>query len=397
MSATPVVFAEHVARGARIRRLLRILLVVFFVAVLLTEPPSSHLVACWVVVGAYLGWTLAIGVLSPHDGRALRYLWVALVVDVGTLTVLSLLSDASAAVTWTPYLLSNGFFVIPIIAAAQLNPLMCAAVVAPSVAVYLVSGLVVAGAGDEPLSYVVLRTLVLASVGLGAVLLSRLQRSRVETIAGLLDDRTALLAELVAIEQRERRELAESLHDGALQYVLAARQELDDLVDGDARAGERVEEALRESTRLLRGTLTRLHPAVVDTAGLLAALRDLVESTQSRGRLEAELSSDGWAEDLRTAADELLLSTARELLTNVVKHAGAHRVRVELGRGSGSARLRVADDGNGMRGVDLQDRLAGGHLGLASRRVRIEAARGTLRISPGDPRGTVVDVEVPLP
>ena len=41
-------------RGAGIRRLLRLLLVAFFVAVLLTEPPVEHAVLCWVIVGCYL-------------------------------------------------------------------------------------------------------------------------------------------------------------------------------------------------------------------------------------------------------------------------------------------------------------------------------------------------------
>ena len=97
-----------------------------------------------------------------------------------------------------------------------------------------------------------LRTLLLAAVGLGATCCSRLQRTRVETIAHLLAERNILLGELVSLQQREQRELAETLHDGALQYVLAARQELDDAVDGDQEAADRIDQALGEAGRLLR-------------------------------------------------------------------------------------------------------------------------------------------------
>jgi two-component system NarL family sensor kinase len=395
MSVPQELLTEHANRGADLRRLLRLLLVIFIVAVLITEPPAEHLALCWVVVGCYLVWSLAIYALGTGD-RTRRFLWLALFVDVAVLASLTLITDATAAVSWTPYLIINGFFLIPVIAAAQLSPTVCAAVVIPTVVVYLISGLITRDAEAEPLSYTVLRTLMLATVGLGAVLLSRLQRSRVQTIAGLLADRTALLSEMITIEQREQRNLADALHDGALQYVLGARQELEGLADGDPDAARRIDLALTESARLLRTSVSQLHPAVIEATGLLPALRDLVEATRARGRFAITLACDGWRDDDRTGADELLLTTARELLVNVAKHAAASTVLVELSRDNGSARLRISDDGRGMAAVDLSTRLAEGHLGLASRRIRIEAVGGTLSLHPADPQGTVVDVHLPL-
>ncbi len=397
-SASRALLTQHAHRGARIRRVLRLVMVGFFVAVLLTEPPQDHRTLCWVIVGCYLVWTLAIdGLTRAGDERALRFVWLALFVDVAVLACLTLITDTSAQESWTPYLLINGFFLIPVMAAAQLNPWVCVIVIVPSVAVYLVSGLLILHVDAEPVSYVVLRTVMLAAVGLGAILLSRLQRSRVDTIGALLADRTALLQEMVTLQQREQRDLAETLHDGALQYVLGARQELDDAVGGDPAAAERIDLALREAGRLLRSTMTQLHPAVLDTAGLLPALRDLVETVRARGRFQIELDAGDWDTELRTSADELILTTARELLTNVVKHAGAARVRVELSRLGDVGRLVVADDGRGMAGTDLDARLGEGHLGLASRRIRLEAAGGSIRIEPAYPHGTIVDVSLPLP
>lgn len=46
--------------------------------------------------------------------------------------------------------------------------------------------------------------------------------------------------------------------------------------------------------------MTQLHPAVVDTAGLLPALRDLVETVNARGQLSAELQTRNWDDSLRT-------------------------------------------------------------------------------------------------
>jgi len=397
VSAATGVLIEHAFRGAHIQRILRLLLGLFFVAVLIFQPPDQHQALCWLVVICYALWSIAVGALIRAGGvRSLHYAWLALFVDVFTVAALTLIADSSAQQSWAPYLLINGFFVVPVIAAAQLNPWISAIVAVPAVLVYLVSSLVIRNVDADPISEIVLRTGLLAVVGIGCVLLSRVQRSRVSTIARLLDERNDLLSEMVTIEQREQRDLAETLHDGALQYVLAARQELEAVQEGDPEAVERIDLALAETSRLLRSTMTQLHPAVVDTAGLLPALRDLMETVNARGQLSAELRTRNWDDSLRTPIDELLLTTARELIANVVKHAQARTISIELAREAGTATLRVSDDGVGMTGVDLDARLGAGHLGVASRRIRLEAAGGRISFSPADPHGTIVDVEVPL-
>jgi len=396
VSAASAVLTEHEYRGARVQRVLRVLLGLFLVGVLLFAPPEGGLALCWLVVACYGVWSGAVGFLiKAADARSLRYVWLALFVDMFTLVVLTLIADRSATTETAPLLLT-GFFLIPVIAAAQLKPWICMVVSAPAVLVYLVSSLAIRDENFEPVSSVLLRSAVLVVVGLGCVLLSRLQRSRVATITQLLDERSALLAEMVQLEQREQRQLAETLHDGALQYVLAARQELESVEDGDPEAVGRVDLALGESSRLLRSIMTQLHPAVVETAGLLPALRDLAEALQTRRQLTARLQTRDWEDALRTPVDELLLSTARELVTNIAKHAEATQVRIELSREAGHAKLLVADDGRGMSGVDLDAKLGAGHLGLASRRIRVEAAGGSMRFTPAEPHGTVVDVTVPL-
>ena len=95
--------------------------------------------------------------------------------------------------------------------------------------------------------------------------------------------------ELVDVEERERQALAEHLHDGALQYVLAARQDLED-VGTDPVAAERVDHALGEAIQMLRSTLTQLHPVVVQEVGLLPALRDLTQDVAV-----ADGSTYGWS------------------------------------------------------------------------------------------------------
>jgi two-component system NarL family sensor kinase len=245
---------------------------------------------------------------------------------------------------------------------------------------------------------VLLRAAIAAGVALGCVGLSRIQRSRVRTIGRLVETGGRLLTELTDIEQRERRVLSEHLHDGALQYVLAARHDLDEAREtGDPEAFARLEEALGESSRLLRSTVAELHPAVLARAGLPAALRDLARTAAARGGFTAEVVAEGWPDELRTSADALLYRTARELLANVAEHAKAATATVRLSRSEGWARLEVADDGVGLPARPAEDALGRGHIGLASHTVRIDAAGGRLRAEPGRPAGTVMTVELPCP
>jgi two-component system NarL family sensor kinase len=270
-------------------------------------------------------------------------------------------------------------------------------VVAPTTACYLIVGLVTQGANGEPSNGVLLRTFVVACLSAAAVWLSAIQRSRVRTIGQLADDRSNLLAELMGIEERERRSLAEHLHDGALQYVLGARLDLEDLREeatGDAL--NRLDQALAESSRLLRSTVTELHPAVLEQSGLARALESLLAASAPRAGLAVSLDVDDWPADVRTPLDMLLFTAARELVTNVVKHARATRLDVRLALRGDRAELVVADDGVGMAEDLLAARLAEGHIGLQSYRVRLEAADGRLRLVRGRAGGTVATVELPV-
>ncbi len=361
-------------------------------------PPAHDRLACVLVVMAYALWTVALALWTIRGGIApVRWMWVALLVDVAALGTLTLVAGInSAEQSWTADVLVNGLFLIPVLAATQLRPLVCAAVGVPATVVYFLTSVATKDANGEPWSVVLLRTWVLAGLAAGAVALSHVQLSRVATIAGLAGDRSELLHDLTDAESRTRARLAEELHDGALQYVLAARQELEDLrAVADPVVYSRLEEALGQTSALLRATVTDLHPAVLEAAGLARAVSDLAARDADRGHLTLTLDTDHWPEGTGPL-DGLFYTTARELLTNVIKHAGAAAVHVELSQRDERARLVVADDGLGVDAGALGQRVAEGHIGLASLRARMAGAGGTVAISAAEPHGTVVTVEAPV-
>ncbi len=283
-------------RGLNLQLTLRGVLVAFVVATLAFLPPGIGVIASWWVAGAYTLAAIALTLwLRTGTHAALNWGWLGLYLDLAVLLTLNLIAQQSADTTWTSFVLQSGFFLIPILAATQLRWGVCASVVIPTVGLYTLQAILTQGANEnEPWPSIILRVVVLAGVGLAAIWLSRIQRSRVGSIRGLVDDRTRLLTQLMTSTETEHRAMAENLHDGALQYILAARMDLEDARElSDPAAFDRLDTALTQSSRLLRSTVSELHPAVLEQSGLAAAVTQLAGTTADRAGLELTVGACG--------------------------------------------------------------------------------------------------------
>ena len=185
-----------------------------------------------------------------------------------------------------------------------------------------------------------MRDVVLASVGTRRSVCRAIQRSRVAAHRpAARGSHAASSTTWSRSRSASASELSERLHDGALQYVLAARLDLEDVRDGDhAGAVARIEHALGESSRMLRSTVSELHPAVLEQAGLAQAVRDLAASSRVAASWSIDVDIQAWPDGTHTPVDDLLFSAARELLSNVVRHAAATRAHDHAG-----PRQRVGD------------------------------------------------------
>jgi two-component system, NarL family, sensor kinase len=394
-------FQRPVFLGTLLQWSLRVLLIVFIAITLAVEPPRRNGLVCVIVLAAYV---VAVGcwsvwALPPVHRPAVRtkerVTLLVLGADIAVIAVLSVLTGLTAPEDWTSDVLRNGLFLIPLIAAAQLSPRISGAIAIPTVVAFLATSWITKSSNNEPWSSILLSMTVLAGLAAGSVALSRIQRSKVETIEQLAGQRTQLLEQLLGLEKDERQALAERVHDGALQYVLVARQDLDDVRGGSAEAVARLESALGEASQLLRDVARELHPEVLARLGLKSALAHLAASVGTRSDLAVEVDSQTWPDDERSDADHVLYSAARELLTNAVKHARAHQIRIGLENAAGIAKLTVVDDGVGISPTALSQSLDDGHIGLASIRTKVLASGGNFDVRTNLP-GTEVTISIPL-
>lgn len=219
------------------------------------------------------------------------------------------------------------------------------------------------------------------------------QSRQLEEITELSASRQALLVDIMTASDEQRRTISEFIHDGPLQSVLMARQDLSSaLKKSSDESLERAMTGLREATNQMREATFELHPAVLAGAGLARALTQLAGTNSARSGIDITTDIDIPSPD---ATDPMLFSLARELLSNVVRHSRATRAALTLRVVDGVTHLDIVDDGVGMTQQQAAERLTQGHIGLASQRARIEAAGGTVRIL-DVPRGTHIAVTVPM-
>jgi two-component system NarL family sensor kinase len=212
-------------------------------------------------------------------------------------------------------------------------------------------------------------------------------------VKALQEMRRQLVSEAMAADERRNREVAEHLHDGPLQTLLAARLELDEVRERHPDpALDTVYAALQETAKGLRSTVTELHPQVLAQLGLTEAVRELVRQFESRTDIDVDAHLDDVG---KPASQSLLYRAARELLTNIGKHAEATTVRIGLSRRGQRVVLTIEDDGKGFDPGIVGQYVADGHIGLGSLMVRFDSMGGAMDISSQRGHGTHVTVTSP--
>jgi PAS domain S-box-containing protein len=202
-----------------------------------------------------------------------------------------------------------------------------------------------------------------------------------------------LSAQLTAIEQHERRKLANTLHDGLQQLIVAAKLQLPLCLEEDgAEQMQRIDRQLDQAIDAVRSLAWELSPPAVGTSTLPEALEWLAEWFHRQSGFYVRIRIPEALPPLAEHAKALLFSAVRELLLNCIKHSGTHAGTVELRADVHELRMVVADEGAGFDPA----KLAYG-FGLSSIRERLVALGGRLIIESAPGAGARFTLSLPLP
>jgi signal transduction histidine kinase len=162
----------------------------------------------------------------------------------------------------------------------------------------------------------------------------------------------------------------------------------------------RVQESLQAVERVLeqvRDLSLSLRPSMLDDLGLEPALRWYTNRQAALAGLKAEFRSDGLESRLDTAIESACFRVAQEALTNVVRHAQARAVSVEMRRQDGCLHLFVRDDGAGFDvAVGREQAVLGSSLGLLSMEERATLSDGGFECKSVPGQGTEIHAWFPL-
>jgi len=207
---------------------------------------------------------------------------------------------------------------------------------------------------------------------------------------------------LVEVQEAERRHIARELHDEIGQSLTIAEMNLHAALQSQGKAAK--ERRVRESIQAVERVLEQVHdlslnlrPSILDDLGLEPALRWYTHRQAATTGLQAEFKAASLENRLDLVIETECFRVAQEALTNVVRHAQARAVSVDLTRRNGHLHLRVRDDGVGFNVAALRDRaVQGASLGLLSMEERASLAGGGLEFNSSPGKGTEVHAWFPL-
>jgi signal transduction histidine kinase len=201
-------------------------------------------------------------------------------------------------------------------------------------------------------------------------------------------------------EERERKNIAVTLHDEVAQTLAAAKMRLDLLkkIQGSAESLSVIKEVgnlLQQSIKETRSLMNDISSPILYDMGLPSAVQNLAEQASASYGLTVSHSVIGEFESLEHEITITIYHAVRELLYNVVKHSEAQNVSAQVILQETGIRIIVADDGRGFDISDLDSPGNEGGFGLFSIRERVKSFHGSVQIESAPGKGTQVIVELP--
>ena len=218
------------------------------------------------------------------------------------------------------------------------------------------------------------------------------------------DQLRELAKQLTQAETRERRKVAQTLHDHLQQLLVAARMRMSSVVakveDEAVRATlAKVDELIDQSIASSRTLSLQLSPPVLKDRGLIPALQWLGRTFEGEHDLPTWVEGDeAGVPDLSLEVSDFLFQATRELLFNVVKHAQADSVEVRVTHDDGRwVQVEVRDDGQGCGDTAVVERgRTDGGFGLFNIRQRLDFLGGDFAIAKVDGGGCSAKMRVPV-
>jgi len=218
--------------------------------------------------------------------------------------------------------------------------------------------------------------------------------------AELLKQQDIRTKAVIEAEEKERMRIARDLHDGVGQTLSAAKLNLSNLESKLRVTETETQSALKnaidlvdDSVKEVRAVSHSMMPNALLKSGLVAAVREFIQKLSSAGQLKIDLEITGLHERLEQATETVLFRVMQEIVSNIIKHAGANRVTIQIIKHEDELTVMIEDNGIGFDTAKLNDFNG---IGLKNIVSRVEFLKGKVDFDSAAGRGTTVTIELPL-
>ncbi len=215
------------------------------------------------------------------------------------------------------------------------------------------------------------------------------------------DELRTLVNSVERVREEERTRIARELHDelgqeiAAIGYSLRFTRERFERDPRSIAANlDDVDAAVQRTKTLVREIVSELRPRMLDDLGLVSAVEWLARRMNDNGALRCAVRAEGPMDSLSEATRTAAFRIVQEALTNVLKHARAESVEIDLVCRADTLTLSVRDDGVGL-GRARADAAALPGVGLIGMRERAQSLSGALEVLRRSPRGTEIRCTLP--
>ncbi|MGJ8684430.1 MAG: ATP-binding protein [Nonlabens sp.] len=223
-----------------------------------------------------------------------------------------------------------------------------------------------------------------------------IEKSRADAI--LKNQELATIDAMISGQEKERKRLAEELHDDLGSTLTTVRLYFENLKsqfteDNSQEVFNRTENLLDEAYEKIRNMSHTRNSGVLASKGLIPTLESLAQKITESGKIKVEIIHHGLDQSLENSLELTIFRIIQELMSNVIKHAQAHNAVVSLTAYENSINIMVEDDGIGFNKSQIAN---DNGIGLHNIEKRIENLDGTMEIDSNENHGTTINLDIPL-
>ncbi|MEO6541864.1 MAG: sensor histidine kinase [Ferruginibacter sp.] len=205
---------------------------------------------------------------------------------------------------------------------------------------------------------------------------------------------------IVTTQDQERKRIAQDIHDSLGSVLSAAKLKLSSLEESKKiLSPDQLEkyqaslDLLDEASTELRNISHNIMPATLSKLGLEAALQNLIDKIAAHSNMQVHFSAHGFEGRMEEKTEMSIYRIILELLNNIVKHAAAEKVSIQLIKYPAYTNLMVEDNGRGFDYYKAFEEKKG--IGLGNILSRVEYMNGSVEIDSSPGKGTTVIIEIP--